>query len=190
MLKLIAGWTIGASIVCLGLVPGASAGVITGNYTYSLSGGQSDASCLAYTGSNGWRDDFSSTGGGNSISSAPVTFSICDHITGQLAGGLFLISDGSGDTFAGTFSGVLVGLSAGGGDIFDGTFVETSSTGTYSSLTGVRGNLQDVTGQVNTPAFASGTFDFQSTPEPVPTALGGSGLVLLGLSRKLLKRRA
>jgi|SRR5271157_3397167 len=191
MLKLVAGWTIGALILCLGFAPGASAAVITGAYNYSLSGGQADAGCLAYPGSNGWRDNFQSTSGSNSISADPVSFSICDHINGQLAGGLFLVSDGAGDTFAGTFVGALVGLSAGGGDIFDGAFAETSSTGYYSSLYKVYGTLEVVTGQVGSPAFTSGTFDFQSTPEPFPTALTGSGLVLLGwLSRRLLKRRA
>lgn len=189
MFKVITGSAIGALVLCLGFAPNASAAAISGAYTYAYVGSTSDTGCSAY-GGNPWTDNFNSNGGGNSISSAPVSFSICDGVTGELARGEFLISDGSGDTFAGTFTGVLTGTSAGGGDIFDGTFLESSSTGTYSSLTSLHGTLEVVTGQVETPAFLTGSFDFQSTPEPVPTALAGCGLVLLGLYRRLLKRRA
>ncbi len=189
MFRFIAGLAFSALALSLGFAPNASAAAISGAYAYQYVSSTSATGCSAY-GGNPWTDNFNSTGGGNSISSAPVSFSICDGVSGELAGGAFLVSDGLGDTFSGTFTGVLTGTSAGGGDIFDGTFAETSASGTYASLTAVHGVLEVVTGQVETPAFLTGSFDFQSTPEPVPTALGGCGLLLMGLSRRLLKRRA
>ena len=190
MLKAILGSTAIALILGLGFfVPDASANAIVGSYTYSLTGETANVGCSAY-GGNPWTDNFGSTGGSNSIASDPVSFSICDGVTGQLAGGTFLISDGAGDSFAGTFSGVLTGISGGGGDIFDGSYAVTSETGYYSNATADSGTFSVTTGPVDSPTFATGTFDFESAPEPVPTALVGSGLVLLGFSLKRLKQRA
>jgi hypothetical protein len=183
------GSTVSALILCLGFVPNASAATISGSYDYAITGETSNAGCSAY-GGNPWTDNFHSTSGGNSIASDPVSFSICDGNPGVLDGGLFLVTDSAGDYFNGTFTGLLTGISGGGGDIFDGSYIITTTAGYYSSLTVLSGALEVVTGQVNTPAFVTGTFDFQSAPEPVPAALAGSGLILLGLSRKLLKRRA
>jgi hypothetical protein len=175
-------------MLCLCFATNASAGSISGSYAYSMTSWAGDPGCLAL-GGDGARGYFNSTSGGNSIGvSDPVSFSICDGIPGFLEGGQFLIDSGSGNTLAGTFSGVLTGTSAGGGDIFDGTVVWGAASGSYLSLTDRTGVFEVVTGEVNTPAFTTGTFDFTSAPEPVTTALAGSGLLLLSLSRKLLKR--
>ena len=189
MLKAIAGWMVSALILGLGFVTNASADGIIGGYNYNYTSTIADASCTAPA--NGTRDNFVSTSGGNSVDpSVSVSFSICDGATGLLVGGIFAIDDGGGNTLGGVFSGVLTGTSGGGGDIFDGNFAVTSETGAYLSVTEPDGVLEVVTGQANTPAFLTGTFDFQSTPEPVTAALTGSALLLLGLSRKFLKRRA
>ena len=189
MLKAITSSTVSALILCLGFVTNASADGIIGGYSYSYTTTIADASCTAPA--NGTRDNFASTSGGNSVDpSDSVSFSICDGATGLLMGGRFLINDGGGNEFGGVFSGVLTGISGGGGDIFDGNFAANLQTGTYSSVTLPDGVFEVVTGQVNTPAFLTGTFDFESTPEPVTAVLTGSALLLLGLSRKFLKRRA
>lgn len=189
MLRAITGSTVSALILCLGFVINASADGIVGGYSYTYTNTIADASCTAPA--NGTRDNFVSTSGGNSIdASDSVSFSICDGATGLLVGGEFLINDGGGNEFGGVFSGVLTGISGGGGDIFDGNFAATLQTGTYLSVTYPDGVFEVVTGQVNTPAFLTGTFDFDSTPEPVTAVFAGSGLLLLSVSRKLLKRRA
>jgi hypothetical protein len=190
VIRVITGSTVGALILCLCFATNASAGSISGAYNYSMSGFAADGNCPVPP-SDGYRDYFQSTSGGNSIGvSDPVSFSICDGVPGLLAGGQFLIDSGSGDTLGGTFSGVFTGTSAGGGDIFDGTVIWGAASGHYSSLTDRTGVFEVVTGAVGTSAFTTGTFDFYSVPEPVTTALAGSGLLLLSLSRKLLKRRA
>jgi len=167
--------------------------MFTGSYSYGLTGETSQPSCTSASpeGGNPWTDNFASTSGGNSISSAPVTFSICDGTPGYLEEGVFLISGGGGNSAAGIFSGTLTGNTLPnntGGDIFNGAFIITSALGTYASLGGAVGNFEVVTGAVNTAAFATGTISFQQTPEPVTPLLCGSGLVALGFLRKFLKR--
>ena len=173
----------------------ASASLLfTGNYNYSITGQTSAPSCTGASpiGGNSWTDNFASTSGSNSVSSDPVTFSICDGTPGFLEDGTFLITDGAGDSASGTFSGILTGNTiqdGTGGDIFDGDFIINSATGTYLANRYAAGNFAVVTGAVNTPAFTSGTIDFQQTPEPVSMLLCASGLVLLAGSRKLFAPR-
>jgi hypothetical protein len=185
---------VAAAIVFLGCAANGSASLFTGNYSYGLTGETSNVSCLTASpeGGHSWTDDFAGTGT-NSISSDPVTFSICDGTPGFLEDGTFTITDGGGDSATGAFSGVLTGNTLPdntGGDIFDGSFTITSAFGSYAATLGAQGSFEDVTGPVNTDAFATGTFDFQQTPEPVSALLAGSGFLLMGLSRKFLKQRS
>ena len=185
----ITGLVVSAFVLCFGFVGSAAAGSLTGNYGYAITGQPTDSSCTLL-GGDGLRDTFDSNSGGNSIAADPVAFSICDGIDGYLEGGLFTISDGSGDSATGSFSGVLTGLSEEGGDIFQGGFTLTSESGYYAGLTEDSGTFQVTTGPVNTQAFVTGTFEFATdAPEPVTSMLAGSGLLLLGLSRKLRKPR-
>jgi hypothetical protein len=124
-----------------------------------------------------------------------VSFSICYGVAGALGGGQFTITDGAADTAIGAFSGTYTGLSAGNGAIFDGAFQFTSLSGYYASVTDTGGIFEVITGDVSKidtrPGdYLTGTFEFESTPEPVTTALAGSSLLLLILSRKRLGRRA
>jgi hypothetical protein len=187
--KLVAGGASGLLVLGLSMVTGASAGTVSGAYDYAYTNTTASASCSAYDGA---RDNFASTSGGNSIdASDTVNFSICDGVTGLLVGGEFSIVDGDG-TLAGTFSGELVGAAGsgpGGGDSFDGTYTVTTDTGLYAGVPAV-GDIEVVTGNVNVESeYLTGSIDFQSTPEPMTMVLTGSGFLLLGLSRKFLKRR-
>jgi hypothetical protein len=184
-----------AVVFTLAFAGSASASLFSGNYNYAITGQTSFPACTSASpiGGNSWTDNFASVSGSNTIASDPVTFSDCDGTTGFLEDGTFLMTDGTGDSAAGTFTGTLVGntLSDGtGGDIFTGGFVITSATGYYAGTKYNAGSFEVVTGAVNTPAFVTGTFDFQETPEPVTTLLCGSGLALLAFSRKLLPRRS
>jgi len=185
-----------SAVVCtLAFAANASASLFTGNYNYGITGQTSAPACTTASplGGNPWTDNFASTSGSNSVSSNPVTFSICDGTPGFLEDGTFLITDGGADWASGTFSGTLTRntlLTGLGGDIFDGGFIITSASGTYLANRYAAGMFEVVTGAVNTPAFTSGTINFQQTPEPVTTLLCGSGLLLLAGSRKFLRRRS
>jgi hypothetical protein len=176
-------------ILGLCFISGASAGPIGGSYTYSLTGETSTPACQITYGGNPWTDNFASTSGGNSIASDQVTFSICDGTTGFLDDGTFSIVNGV-NALTGTFSGVLSGTTPSDDDVFVGTILVTSATGYYSSVTIDTGTFLVITGQVGSPQFPTGTFQFDSTPEPATVVFAGSGLLLLGLFRKSLKRQA
>ncbi len=166
-------------ILCLGLVTNASATTISGAYDYHYTSTIVDLAC-----SSGARDEFSSTSGNNSLSSDAMLFSVCHGVPNALGSGEFSISDGGTNTASGTFAGVLTGLSAGNGDIFDGSFYITSESGYYSTVTASQGAFELVTGNVSTEAQLTGTFDFQSVPEPSAAILAVSGLVLAAVFRR------
>jgi hypothetical protein len=187
---------IGAGLL-FGLVSHASAGVINGAYTYSYTNTVADATCVAPA--DGTRDFFSSTGGGNSINPiAPVAFSICDGATGLLDSGDFTIGSGA-DTATGAFSGTFAGVSTNpgllpdggplaGGALFDGAFTIESATGIYAGTVGDYGAFVVNTGATDAASDQlSGTFTFTTTPEPVSMLMAGSGLLLIGLRKKLRK---
>jgi hypothetical protein len=195
MRDLVRGLGAAVLILLLGTVKTVSAGSISGfyDYVYTVGGDTVDPTC-----SSGVRDHFTSTSGSNTIGAAthtdPVSFSICYGVVGALAGGQFTITDGAADIATGQFSGTYTGLSAGNGAIFDGAFEFTSLSGYYASVTDAGGKFEVITGDVNKmdtrPGdYLTGTFEFDSTPEPVTAALAGSGLLLLILSRKGPGRR-
>jgi len=192
--------SMGAVWFCFGLANHAMAGSlpVSGSYTYGYTSTTNDASCTAPA--DGTRDYFESTSGGNSISgSDPVAFSICDGAAGILDDGAFTLGTGP-NTATGIFTGVYVGLSDNpgtlpdgggsldGGALFDGTFTITSANGNYENVLGDVGTFEVNTGTLSTPGAVNGTFDFTSAPEPVSMLLAGSGLLLVGLSKKLRKR--
>jgi len=195
MRELVRGLGIAVLILFLGAVKNASAGSVSGFYDYVyIAADTVDLTC-----SSGVRDHFASTSGSNTIGAStytdPVSFSICYGVPGALAGGQFTITDGAADTAIGKFSGTYTGLSAADGAIFDGAFQFTSLSGHYASVTDTGGIFEVITGDVNKPDtrpgdYLTGTFEFESIPEPVTTALAGSGLLLLILSRKRLRPRA
>jgi hypothetical protein len=172
------------------------AGAISGAYFYDYTTTLADSSCG--TPADGTRDYFASIpgSGSNTISATDtVAFSICDGATGILDDGEFTIGSG-GNTASGTFSGVYVGQSSdsdpipsGGtlddGALFDGTFTVTSADGYYAGTIGDAGAMEVNTGKTGQPYQVNGYFVFTTTPEPFSMLLGGSGLVLIGLAKKL-----
>jgi hypothetical protein len=194
--ELVQGLVIAALILCLGAGKNAAGASVAGlySYVYTVGGDTVDLSC-----SSGVRNHFTSTSGSNTIGAStytdPVSFSTCFGVSGALGGGQFTITDGTADTATGIFSGTYTGLSAGNGAIFDGTFKFTSLSGYYAGVKDAGGIFEVITGDVSkidtSPGdYLTGTFAFDSVPEPVTTALAGSGLLLLILSRKHLGRRA
>lgn len=174
------------------------AGAISGSYFYDYSTTLADSSCGAPA--DGTRDYFASIpgSGSNTISATDtVAFSICDGATGLLDDGEFTIGTGA-NTASGIFSGVYVGQStdtdaipSGGtlddGALFDGTFTVTSADGYYADTVGDAGTMLVNTGTTGEPYQVNGYFEFTTTPEPLSMLLGGSGLLLIGLARKLRK---
>jgi hypothetical protein len=199
MFSTVKSLSVAAVCLCFGLANHAVAGAISGGYFYDYTSTGNDSSCVAPADLT--RDNFSSIPGfgSNSISATDtVAFSICDGATGLLDDGEFTIGAGS-DTASGTFSGSYVGQSSnpgtipnGGGSLdngalFDGTFTIVSADGDYAGTEGDTGTMEVNTGTTNTAGQVNGYFSFTSTPEPVSMLLGGSGLLLIGLGRKLRK---
>jgi hypothetical protein len=187
-----AGLLVGALVILFGSVANMNASAVNGSFSYAITGQTSQPTCQSLYGGNPLRDNFSGSGADslNTPDTDAVTFSICDGITGFLEAGTFTVTDGA-NILSGVFSGTLVGTIVNGQpDTFDGNFSVTSATGDFAASGVAQGVFQVVTGAVGSQDFTSGTFDFQgTTPEPSTTMLAGAGLILMGLSRKLLKRR-
>ena len=172
-----------ALLLCLGPVTNASAGSISGNYAYTFQ--NATGGCGSYGLLN-----YSATGTNTYSATDALTFSTCAEV-GVLIGP-FTIGTG-GNSISGTVNGVFTGYTNGGNSaIFDGTFsFNLPGTGTYSGVTDGGGIFEVIASDIdpNSGVSLDGTFDFQSTPEPVTTVLGGSGILLLMVSRKLRKQR-
>ena len=185
--------------VCFGWANHAVAGAISGAYFYDYSTTLADSGCGAPA--DGTRDYFNSIAGqgSNSISATDtVAFSICDGAAGLLDSGEFTLGTGA-NTASGVFSAIYIGQSSnttpipGGGSLnngalFDGTFTIVSADGYYASTAGDTGSIEVNTGTTGQPYQVNGYFTFTNAPEPASILLGGSGLLLIGMTLKHRKR--